>query len=136
MIRGLILAVSLCAGPATADGLIAARTIAPGTLIAASDIRVTGDGDIPATIIGLEARVAIYAGRPIRAQDLGPPALVERNDIVALIFQRGALVIRSEGRALDRGGSGDRIRLLNMSSRQMIVGEIQADGAVYVRGAS
>ena len=52
--------------------------------------------------------MAIYAGRPVRPGDLGPPALVERNQLVPLVYQPGGLAISTEGRALGRGGGGRR----------------------------
>ena len=68
----------------------------------------------------------------VRADDLAAipiKALVERNALVLLRYERGALVITAEGRALDRGALGDRIRVTNLSSRQTVVGRIAADGA-------
>jgi flagella basal body P-ring formation protein FlgA len=86
----------------------------------------------PAEIVGLEARVALYPGRPIRPGDVGLPAVVERNQVVPLIFQRGTLLITAEGRALDRAGPGDVIRVMNVASRTTVSARVGADGAAYV----
>ncbi len=107
--RPIALALTLLtgAGAALADTVIAARTIPVRTVIAAGDIGVV-DSVLPGALseqsaaIGLEARVTIYEGRPIRPGDTGPPALVDRNEIVALLFDQGGLRILTEGRALDR----------------------------------
>ena len=66
---------------------MAARTIPAKTVIGPDDllmreVAATGGVTDPQQIIGREARVALYAGRPIRRADVGPPAVVERNQIV------------------------------------------------------
>lgn len=117
--------------------LVPIRTIPPQTIIVVEDLALD-DADIPgsvvdpAQIVGLEARVALYAGRPIRLQDVGPAAVVERNAIVPLIFQAGALLITAEGRALDRAGPGDVVRVMNLASRTTVTARIGMDGAAYV----
>lgn len=129
----------LWAMPATAETLVAARTlraqtiVAPGDLIVASGT-VPGTAADPAEVIGLETRVAIYQGRPIRPADLGPPAIVDRNQMVTLGYQAGPLNITAEGRAMGRGGVGDRIRVMNIASRTTVTGVIAADGSVLVTG--
>ena len=82
--------------------------------------------------IGQEARVMIYAGRPIRQTDLGPGAVIERNQIIPLSYAAGGLSILTEGRALARGGVGDVIEVMNLSSRIKVSGQIGPDGVVRV----
>ena len=85
-----------------------------------------------ADVIGLETRIAVFQGQPILQKNLGPAAVIERNQSVQLAFQSGTLTILSDGRALERGGVGDRIRVMNIASRSTITGVIAADGSVYV----
>ncbi len=128
---------ALLAGPVAADTVVAARTIPAQTMIMPEDI-LTRDRDVPGSvenpndIIGMEARVALYAGRPIRPGDVGFPAVVERNQIIPLHYQSNGLVISTEGRALGRAGPGDIIRVMNISSRSTVTARIGADGAGYV----
>ncbi|SFR51810.1 flagella basal body P-ring formation protein FlgA [Yoonia tamlensis] len=136
MIRALLI-LCLFASPVCADTVLAARTIPANTTILPEDIIVNsrtipGGVTDPQTIIGMEARVALYAGRPIRAGDVGFPAVVERNQIIALHYQQHGLVISTEGRALGRAGPGDIIRVMNISSRSTVTAQIGADGAAYV----
>ncbi|MGB3312970.1 MAG: flagellar basal body P-ring formation chaperone FlgA [Albidovulum sp.] len=127
----------LLAWPATAETLVAARTLRAQTIVAPNDF-VVASGTIPGTaadpaeVIGLETRVAIYQGRPIRTADLGPPAIIDRNQMVMLNYQAGPLNISAEGRALGRGGIGDRIRVMNIASRTTVTGMVAADGSVWV----
>ncbi|MEO0999211.1 MAG: flagellar basal body P-ring formation chaperone FlgA [Pseudomonadota bacterium] len=111
---------------------IRSRTVLGPADVAATDGHVPGALVLPAEAVGLETRVALYAGRPVHPGDLGPPALVERNQIVTLSFLRGALAIRTEGRALDRGGAGERVRVMNLSSRQIVIGSVTGHQMVEV----
>ncbi|WP_342077347.1 flagellar basal body P-ring formation chaperone FlgA [Yoonia sp. SS1-5] len=135
--RWAVLLWLLIPGASFADTVVAARTIPAQSLIMPDDI-VMHERDIPggvkdpATIIGMEARVALYAGRPIRPGDVGFPAVVERNQIIFLHYQRNGLMISTEGRALGRGGPGDIIRVMNLSSRSTVTAQIGTDGAGYV----
>lgn len=134
----LVLAIALILpGAAIADMVVATRTIRAQSVVTAMDIAMKpGDAPGAAThpddVVGQEARVALYAGRPIRPSDLGPPAVVERNQIIPLIFEANGLRIVTEGRSLSRAGAGERVRVMNMSSRSTVSGRVTADGRVIV----
>lgn len=135
--RMIVLIGYLMAQPATADTVLAARTIRAQSLITAQDlvvknIDVSGAISDPRQVAGQEARVAIYAGRPIRPGDFGPPALVERNQIILLIYDGVGISITAEGRSLSRAGSGEYVRVMNMSSRITVSGQVLPDGRVLV----
>jgi len=125
-------------GPAVAaEALVATRTIRATEVIGPADIApgtaaIPGALTDPAFAVGQEARTILYAGRPIRPGDLGPPALVERNATVVLVYRRGGLSIRAEGRALGRAGPGEALRVINLASRSTVTGVVGADGAVHV----
>lgn len=135
--RKFIFFMLLLGSPAMADSLIATRVIRAQTVLTESDLNIA-TAEISGVLtqiheaIGLEARVTLYPGRPIRAADIGPPALVDRNQTVTLLYNVGTLGISTEGRALARGGLGDVIRVMNLSSRTMLLGRIAEDGAVHV----
>ena len=128
----------LLATQAQAEMLVAARTIPAAQVIMAEDL-VRRDGSVagaladPALVVGMETRVALYPGRPIRAGDIGPPAVVERNQIVLLVYAAGTLTITTEGRALDRAGPGDAIRIMNLASRNTVTATIAEDGTAHVQ---
>lgn len=131
-ICGLALSV-----PAAADTVVAARMIRAQSIVTAEDLglrddTITGAISDPATAIGREAKVNIYAGRPIRATDLGVPAIIERNQLIELNYHSAGLSIKTEGRALARGGPGERIRVMNLASRQTVIGTVLADGSVNI----
>jgi len=130
--------VAILAPLAHADVLLAARTMRAGTAIGVGDVILTLD---PAPVgtatqldeaIGQEARTTLYAGRPIPLASLGPTALVERNQLVTLVFNQGGLNIRADGRALGRGAEGDEVRIMNLGSRSTVFGTVAGPGLVVV----
>lgn len=131
--------ITLLASSVSAETLVASRTIRAQAILTAADLSIIGKS-IPGSLtsveeaVGLEARVVLYAGRPIRPEDIGPPAIVDRNQIVTLIYRRGALTIAAEARAMSRGGVGDLIRVMNLASRSTVSGIVQTDGTVTVGG--
>ncbi len=131
------LALLLLAGPALAESVVATRTLRPNTVIGPEDLTIVdaalpGALTDPALALGLETRVAIYAGRPVLQADLGTPTLVQRNQVVSLVYIAGGLAISTEGRALARGSEGETVRVINLASRTTVRGRIGPDGAVYV----
>jgi flagella basal body P-ring formation protein FlgA len=122
---------------AGADTLVATGTIRSQGLIGPADVMLI-EGDTPGALsdpldaLGMEARVNLYPGRPIRAADLQPPAVIERNEIVTLQFRQGGLLILTEGRALDRAGVGERLRVINLSSRSTVSATVLSAGLVEV----
>lgn len=133
-----LLLMLLWAVPASADSIIATRTIRANAMILDTDV-TSSTANVPAgftridDVIGQEARITLYAGRPILTDDIGPPAIITRNQIVRMEYQGTGLSIAAEGRALERGAIGDRIRLMNLSSRATIFGQVQQDGTVQVQ---
>ena len=133
------LAVLLCvlAMEASAQTLVARHTLRSGTVLQAEHLAVLSKSVQGALhnaedAIGLEARVVIYAGRPITRDQLGAPALIQRNETVTLVYRSGGLAIVTEGRSLDRGGQGDRISVMNLSSRSIVEGQVTGPGTVSV----
>jgi flagella basal body P-ring formation protein FlgA len=136
MIR-LSIVACLIAGGVQADVLVPKRIIAANSIIVADDLqlRVGSSEDGISNVddvIGKEARVALFAGRPIQPMDLNAPAVVERNQIVQLIFSRNGLVIKTDGRAMGRASPGEVIRVMNLASRSMVSAEIDASGSAHV----
>jgi len=132
----VIITLLLIAQPALADTIVAARTIRAQTILTGQDLAIKRndiDGGVTADqLIGMEARGSLYAGRPITLTDVGPPALIERNQIVPLVYEMNGLRILSEGRSLARAGPGEYVRVMNMSSRTTITGRVMPDGRVRI----
>jgi len=134
--RALVLALALLPAGAWAGGLGAAHTLPAGSVITAGDLRVI-DTDRPgltdpSAAIGMQTRITIYEGRPLHANILQAPRLVDRNQIVRLSFLRGGLRIDTEGRAMDDGAAGEMIRVMNIGSRSTVTAQVMPDGSLAV----
>ncbi|MFK7751479.1 MAG: flagellar basal body P-ring formation chaperone FlgA [Sedimentitalea sp.] len=134
----ILLVFLLNAAPLWAEILVPVRTIRAKEIITGADLMLK-NANVPGALSklsdfeGQEARVALYPGRPVRPGDVGPAALVGRNDIVTLIFRQGGLHIITEGRALGRGAAGEVIQIMNLTSRSTVTGRIRADGSIEVK---
>ncbi|WP_166417179.1 flagellar basal body P-ring formation chaperone FlgA [Cochlodiniinecator piscidefendens] len=127
-----MMATSVCA-----EVVVASRTIRSHTMLTEQDL-LLNVGEVPGTytaieqLIGQESRVVLYAGRPIRSGEVGPAAIIERNQIITLVYNGGGLMIATEGRAMGRAAPGERLRVMNLSSRSTVTGQVAEDGTVYV----
>ncbi len=127
----------LSAAPVAAEIVVPNRTIRPGEIISAHDLiaqagHISGAAGSVEDIAGLEARIALYPGRPIPLAHVGPPAVVERNQIVMLVYRSDGLHIVAEGRALGRGAQGDFIKVMNLTSRSTVMGRVAANGTIQM----
>lgn len=133
----VLLGVLLSFGSAAAQSVVPTRAIRGNTIITAADVGLV-QSNYPGAIksvddvIGLEARVSLYPGRPISKGDIGRPSILVRNQIVTMIYDIGGLRITAEGRALDRAGSGEMVRVMNTDSRATVSGRVRDDGTVEV----
>jgi flagella basal body P-ring formation protein FlgA len=121
---------------ALADDIVAARNIRVGAIVSASDIVAPSDRDSlrrAAKFIGLEAVKTFYEGQPLDEKSLRPPTLVKRNAIVQMDYVKGPMSISAEGRALDQGGLGDRIRIMNLSSKRVITAIVTGADSVKAK---
>lgn len=132
-----ILLLCVLALPAVAESVVPTRTIRANAIITETDVTLNAIVNPSAfsralDVVGQEARTTLYAGRPILFDDVGPPAVIDRNQIVTLRYFGSGLMIITEGRSLQRGGIGDRIRIMNLDSRATLFGQVQSDGTVRV----
>lgn len=120
------------------------RPIARGDVVRASDLRFQ---DVPysrtvgtptlietADIIGQAARRSLRAGAPINPDDLTEPLMVERQELVTLIYRHGALALTVRARAMDEGAEGQSIDVMNLQSNRIVRGVVAGHGIVHVLG--
>ena len=121
--------------------VVTARSLPRGTILAADDLRrVEHDvsklpnGYIADTQagVGMELRRHLSAGTALTTNMVRKPQIIKRGQQVAIIAVTGNLEVRMTGKALAHGGVGDRIRVLNLSSRKKLEGTITSSGAVRV----
>ena len=86
-----------------------------------------------ADLLGREVRRTVYAGQSIRPQDTRSARLVKRNQLVTLKYMKGPLEISLTGRALGEAGENESVTVLNLESRQVVEGTVQAGGWIWVQ---
>ncbi|MFA6266484.1 MAG: flagellar basal body P-ring formation chaperone FlgA [Pseudolabrys sp.] len=81
---------------------------------------------------GLAARNALRPGQPLRSADLAKPEVVQRNEMVTLVFQAPGLTLTMRGKSLDAGAEGDTVSVLNEQSKRTVQGVVAGPGHVVV----
>ena len=128
-----------------ADAVVPTHSIARGEIIRADDLALERRpkaevvGDVvaaPADAIGRAARQPLHQGQPIRRPDLMKPELVKRDDNVALVFDAPGIMLTSRGKAVEGGGQGDLINVLNLQSKRTIQGVVTGLGRVDISPAT
>lgn len=114
---------------ADAEQVTANRALQRGALIREGD--VTGPYAIE-DYVGQELIRSVRAGAVMTPRHVRTPLQVERNETVTLVFRRGALTMETTGRALDDGAVGDRVSVMNTTSRKRITGRVIGHGLVEV----
>jgi flagella basal body P-ring formation protein FlgA len=126
---------------ATLEVPVLVRSVGRGERIVRSDLELvqreigTRPGTLildPARIVGLEARRDLPAGSTLQQGQLAAPLLVERGQTVTLVAGSAGLEVRMQGRALDSGAAGDRLRVTNLSSGRAVEGVVAEDGTVRI----
>jgi flagella basal body P-ring formation protein FlgA len=74
----------------------------------------------------------VRAGQPLRAADLMKAEIVQKNDTVMLHYEVPGVVLTMRGKALDSGGAGDMVSVLNVQSKRTIQGVVTGPGHVTV----
>ena len=117
------------------------HAMAAGSVIMASDLMVkrmrkglVGDRTllIASEAEGLALRHRIMGGDPVSLDELSRPLLVSRGMSVVLRLEDTGLVLMATGQAIEDGALGDRIHVLNPSSRAVLVARITGTAAVQV----
>jgi flagella basal body P-ring formation protein FlgA len=85
-----------------------------------------------ADLVGLEASRRLAAGRVVRTADLRAPRLVRKDEAVTMLYRRGSLDLVTTGVALEPGGAGDNIRIVNPSSKRPLRGIVVGPRQVQV----
>ena len=83
-------------------------------------------------VAGMVAKRAITAATVITPQMLQAPKLVRRGEHVIVIAETGSLSIRSSGKALGDGTSGDLVRIKAAGSGRIVDGIVVSQGVVKV----
>jgi flagella basal body P-ring formation protein FlgA len=86
--------------------------------------------------VGQSLKRAAVPGQPLTTADLMRPALVQKGARVVMELDAPGLALTDQGVAQDPGGAGDRIRVLNASSRAVLEAEVIGADRVRVSPGS
>ena len=91
----------------------------------AQDMMVT-EGDLA----GMVPRRTLRAGEPIRNADLAKPILVEKNQLVTVVYSTGGLTLSMRGRAQSAGSMGEAVRVQNPQSKRIVDGVVSGPAQI------
>jgi flagella basal body P-ring formation protein FlgA len=121
--------------------LVASRGLPRGSIIGADDIRIE-ERDIkrlhrgylsdPERVLGKTLKRTVQENSVILPGQVALPRAIKRGSEVVILGTSGALTVRMTGKALASGSKGDRIRVLNKSSKRKVEAIIIAPGVVQV----
>ncbi|MGF1639700.1 MAG: flagellar basal body P-ring formation chaperone FlgA [Rhodospirillales bacterium] len=123
------------------DVPVLVRRVVRGEIVSASDVewqrmqteRLTTDTVLDASgLVGLTPKRTMAPGVPIRSSDLKRPAIVTKGGLVTLVLTRPGMELTARGRALEDGGEGDTIRIVNGRSQAVVEGVVTAVGRVTI----
>ena len=80
------------------------------------------------------ARRTLVPGRPIPLSAIRDPYVIERGQVLTLVFKHGPLLITGSGIALEPGGLGKIVRVKNRDTGRIVSGKVRGDGSVSVGG--
>jgi flagella basal body P-ring formation protein FlgA len=124
----------------TGEYLVAARPLAQGQVVMETDLtKQSGDlTELPNGILGATAQAvgrtvarSIPAGRPLRADMLQQPLVVQQGQSVKVVSQGAGFQVANEGRALNNAVAG-QIAQVRLGNGQVVSGVARAGGIVEI----
>jgi len=83
-------------------------------------------------IINMTPRRIADAGKPLMDSDMERPQIVDRGNLVTLVYNSGPIRLTTMGKALQGGGQGDIVQAVNTSSNRNIQGLISGKNEITV----
>ncbi|RDV05192.1 flagellar basal body P-ring formation chaperone FlgA [Undibacter mobilis] len=126
---------------ATAEVVMVSHSVDRGAVLRAADLQVerrpraeVGRDAIVGIerAIGMAARSVIRPGQPLRSADLTRPEIVQRGQMVTLVFEAPGLTLTLRGKATEAGAEGDTVTVLNEQSKRSVQGVVVGPGHVVV----
>lgn len=121
---------------------VAARDLKAGQIITTNDIltkRVAQEANSRAAafvktedLIGKEVKRSLRSGQTIQANDVRAQVMVAKGKTVTLNFTKGGIMLSVQGKALENGGLGDTVRVMNAQSKTVVQGTVTGPETVSV----
>jgi flagella basal body P-ring formation protein FlgA len=84
------------------------------------------------SLVGLAARRMLNPGQPIQAGDVQRPVLVPKGGAVMMLVEAPGMFLSATGKALDNGGEGDLIQVMNVQTNRMVQALVTGPNQVKV----
>jgi flagellar basal body P-ring formation protein FlgA len=121
--------------------VVASHNLAMGSVLQASDLRIErissdqlNQGYLSSLdqVVGKRLRRDLSQGKSLNNGMLLIPKAVQYGNLVTLVNGTGGLEVRMRGKALGHGSIGDRIAVLNLSSKRKVDGIIRSPDTIEV----
>lgn len=77
-------------------------------------------------------RISVAPGTALTPNLFAPDVMIRRGQRVTLVASAGGIEVRAQGEAIADGTAGGRVRVLNLSSRRIVEGQVQGPDEVRV----
>ena len=120
---------------------VAAHDLKTGRIITSDDLLTTRvpqenikDADPVKTedLIGKEIKKSVKAGQRIAKNDIRSQVMVAKGKIVTLNFTKGGIMLSAQGKAVENGGLGDTVRVMNLQSKSVVQGIVTGPETVSI----
>ncbi|ALG71278.1 FlgA protein [Azospirillum thiophilum] len=117
------------------------RRVIPGDIIGPGDVDwqdVRADmttSDTAATdaqLIGMTPRRGISTNQAVRLRDLQSPRMIDKGSLVTITLTTPAMTLTTQGKALQDGGRGEVIRVVNIQSNRIVEATVAGPNVVAV----
>lgn len=121
--------------------LVATRQLQRGEILSASDVKLEkhdlanlpyGFFESVAMSTGMKLKRRVLEGAVLTPAMLKKPQIISRGQHVTIMARSGRMQVRMDGKALANGAAGERIKVMNLKSKQKLEGVITASGEVKV----
>ena len=121
--------------------LVAARTLQKGDILTEADIKLArhdlaslayGYFETKDRGIGLKVKKRALANDVLTPSMLKQPKVIKRGQKISILAVSGSMEVRMMGEAMNDGAIGDRIKVMNLKSRQKIEGIVITSAEVKV----
>jgi len=82
--------------------------------------------------VGMQIKRAIAAGQPLGTSELMRPSMVQKGATVLIMLDSPGIALTAQGQAMETGSIGERIRVLNPTSRAVVEAEVIGPDRVRV----
>jgi flagella basal body P-ring formation protein FlgA len=120
---------------------VAASRLLAGSIVQPNDVRMARvrtsvvRGDVmrkPSDAIGMQTKRPIAPGQPLFVNELMRPSMVVKGATVLMVLDSPGITLTAQGQAVESGAIGERIRVLNPSSRAAVEAEVIGPDRVRV----